>query len=60
MSCRVPILIHREAAHLELRLNGSAMVEFWYWNVYRHYNEVFVETAKSCAIFRCFGLVDFP
>ncbi|KRX71463.1 Transposon Ty3-G Gag-Pol polyprotein [Trichinella sp. T6] len=28
--------------------------------VFRHYNEVFVETAKTCAIFRCFGQVDFP
>ncbi|KRX26430.1 hypothetical protein T07_6122 [Trichinella nelsoni] len=27
---------------------------------FQHYNEVFVENAKFCAIFRCFGLVDFP
>ncbi|KRY16449.1 hypothetical protein T12_5423 [Trichinella patagoniensis] len=30
------------------------MVELLYRNVFRHYNEVFVETAKHCAIFRCF------
>ncbi|KRY25831.1 hypothetical protein T01_8029 [Trichinella spiralis] len=30
------------------------MVEFWYRKVFRHYNEVFVETANTCAIFRCF------
>ncbi|KRY06914.1 hypothetical protein T01_5501, partial [Trichinella spiralis] len=28
--------------------------------VFQHYNEVFVEIAKFCAIFRCFGQVDFP
>ncbi|KRZ62722.1 hypothetical protein T02_14311 [Trichinella nativa] len=36
------------------------MVEFWYRNVFRHYNEVFVEIATSCAIFPSFGPLDFP
>ncbi|KRX31713.1 hypothetical protein T06_2503, partial [Trichinella sp. T6] len=29
-------------------------------HIFRHYNEVFAENAETCAIFRCFGQVDFP
>ncbi|KRX30100.1 hypothetical protein T05_15838, partial [Trichinella murrelli] len=29
-------------------------------DISRHYNEVFAENAETCAIFRCFGQVDFP
>ncbi|KRX14690.1 hypothetical protein T07_11029 [Trichinella nelsoni] len=29
-------------------------------DIFRHYNLIFIETAKSCAIFRCFGQVNFP
>ncbi|KRX12614.1 hypothetical protein T07_627, partial [Trichinella nelsoni] len=46
LCCHVPILIHREVAHLKIR--------------FQHYNEVFVESAKFCETFRSFGQVDFP
>ncbi|KRY44445.1 hypothetical protein T03_10097 [Trichinella britovi] len=36
------------------------MVEFWYRNVFRHYNGVFVGTVMFCATFRCFEQVVFP
>ncbi|KRX28153.1 hypothetical protein T07_11414 [Trichinella nelsoni] len=36
------------------------MAEFWYRIFFRHDNEVFVEISNSCAIFLCFGQLDFP
>ncbi|KRX44151.1 hypothetical protein T05_6409 [Trichinella murrelli] len=29
-------------------------------DIFRHYNEVFAVNDETCAIFRCFGQVDFP
>ncbi|KRY04853.1 hypothetical protein T03_14263 [Trichinella britovi] len=33
---------------MELSCNGSRMVEFWYRNVFRHYNEKLFQYGLRC------------